>query len=61
MHVLIQLPIVIGSQGETSKCYHNFYLNQMTSGYINYNQYIQTKIKNKLYMKAIYYACFKWE
>ena len=28
---------------------------------MNYNQYIQNKIKNKLRMKAINYACFKLE
>ena len=28
---------------------------------VNYNQYIQDKIKNKLSMKAINHACFKLE
>ena len=28
---------------------------------INYNQYIQNKIKSKLCVKAINYACFKLE
>ena len=28
---------------------------------VNYNQYIQDKIKNKLRMKAINHACFKLE
>ena len=31
----------------------------MNSWCINYNQYIQNKIKNKLHVKAINYACFK--
>ena len=37
----------------------NFNLNQINSWCINYNQYIQNKIKNKLHMKAINYAFFK--
>ena len=28
---------------------------------MNYNQYIQNKIKNKLRIKTINYACFKLE
>ena len=28
---------------------------------MNYNQYIQNKIKNKLRMKEMTYACFKLE
>ena len=39
----------------------NFNLTQMNSWYMRYNQYIQNKNKNKLHMKAIYYACFKLE
>ena len=39
----------------------NFNLTQINSWCINYNQYIQNKIKNKLRMKAINYACFKLE
>ena len=39
----------------------NFHLTQINSWYISYNQYIQNKIKNKLCIKAINYACFKLE
>ena len=39
----------------------NFTLTQMSSWCISYNQYIQIKIKNKLGMKSINYACFKLE
>ena len=39
----------------------NFSLTQINSWCISYNQYIQNKIKNKLCMKAINYACFKLE
>ena len=53
--------IVIGSQKKTSKCWLNFNLNQINSWCINYNQYIQNKIKTNYAMKAISYACFKLE
>ena len=53
--------IVIGSQRKTSKCQLNFKLNQINSGCINYNQYIENKFKNMLSMQAINYACFKLE
>ena len=36
-------------------------LNQIKSCCINYNQYIQNKIKNKLHTKPINYARFKLE
>ena len=39
----------------------NFNLDQINSSCINYNQYIQNKIKNKLIMKTINYTCFKLE
>ena len=39
----------------------NFNLTQITLWCICYNQYIQNKIKNKLFMKAVNYACFKLE
>ena len=39
----------------------NFNLTQINSWCINYNQYIQNKIKNKLRMKAINYVCFRLE
>ena len=39
----------------------NFNLDQINSWWINYNQYIQNKIKKKLRMKATNYACFKLE
>ena len=39
----------------------NFNHNQINSWCINYNQYIQNKIKNKLPMRAINYSCFKLE
>ena len=39
----------------------NFNLTQINSCCINYSQYIQNKIENKLRMKAINYACFKLE
>ena len=38
-----------------------FNLNQINSWCINYNQYMQNKIKSKLFMKAINYKCFKLE
>ena len=38
-----------------------FNLDQINSSCINYNQYIQNKIKNKLIMKTINYTCFKLE
>ena len=53
--------IIIGSSRKTSKCYLNFNLNQIHFWWINYNQYIQNKIKNKLSMKAINYACSRLE
>ena len=34
-------------------------LNQINFWCINYNRYIQNKIKNKLRMKTMNYACFK--
>ena len=37
----------------------NFNLNQINPWFINYNQYIQNKTKNKLHMEAINYACFE--
>ena len=39
----------------------NFNFTQINSWCINYNQYIENKIKNKLPIKAINYACFKLE
>ena len=33
----------------------------MNSWCISYNQYIENKIKNKLRIKSINYACFKLE
>ena len=36
----------------------NFNHNEVTSCCINGNQYIQNKIKNKLHVKAIKFACF---
>ena len=39
----------------------NFNLTQINCWCINYNQYIENKIKNKLRMKAINFACFKLE
>ena len=39
----------------------NFSFTQINSCCVNYNQYIQNKIKNKLRMKAINFACFKLE
>ena len=39
----------------------SFTLTQTNSLCINYNQYIQKKIKDKLHMKAINYACFRLE
>ena len=39
----------------------HFNLDQIGSWFINYNQYIQNKIKNKFLMKALNYACFKLE
>ena len=37
----------------------NFDLNQVNFWFINYNKYIQNKIKSKLHMKVINYVCFK--
>ena len=39
----------------------NFNLAQINFWCISYNQYIRSKIKNKVWMKAINYACFKLE
>ena len=39
----------------------NFKLTQINCWCISYNQYIKNKIKKKLCMKAINYACFKLE
>ena len=39
----------------------NFDFTQINSWCRNYDQYIQKKIKNKLRMKAVNYACFKLE
>ena len=39
----------------------NFNLNQINSWSINYNQYIQNMIKNKIRMKAINYEFLKLE
>ena len=39
----------------------NFNFTQINSCCVNYNQYIQNKIKNKLRMKAINFACFTLE
>lgn len=38
-----------------------FNLTQIYSLCINYNQYIQNKVKNKFRMKAVNYKCFKPE
>ena len=54
MHVLIQLLLHREKQV-------NFNLIQRKSCSINYNQYIQNKIKNKICMKAVNYECFKLE
>ena len=39
----------------------NFNINEINFWYVNYNQYIQNKIKNKLHIKTINYTCFKLE
>ena len=36
-----------------------FLFNQIKFWCVNYNQYIQNKIKKKLTMKAINYVCYK--
>ena len=51
--------IVIDSQRK--QVILNFNLTQIKSWCINYNQYIQNKINNKLRMNAIDYTCFKLE
>ena len=42
-----------------SKCDLYFNLNQVNSWFINCNLYTQNKIKNKLCVEVINYACFK--
>ena len=54
MHVLIQL------QNNNWFSKSNINLNQINS-WLNYNHYIQNKIKSKFYMKTIDYAYFKLE
>ena len=58
MDVLIQLKIMIKVHKE-KQVNVNFNFNQINFWCINYNQYIQNKIKNKLRMKAVNYAYFK--
>ena len=53
--------IVIGSQNKEKQVNVNFNLIERNSLWISYNQYIQKKIKHKLCMKPINYACFKLE
>ena len=58
MDVLIQLKNMIKVHKE-KQVNVNFNFNQINFWCINYNQYIQNKIKNKLRMKAVNYAYFK--
>ena len=53
--------MVANSQRKISKFKHNFNLTQKNPWCINYNQYIQNKVKNILQMKAINSACYKME
>ena len=53
--------IVTGSHTQKKQIILNFNLPQINSWCLNYNHCIQNKIKNKLRMKAIHYACFKLE
>ena len=53
--------IVTGSQRKTRICKLSFNLSQISSWCLNYKLYIQNKMKNKLQMKALNYACFKPE
>ena len=61
MHVLIQLQNSNWFIKKTCKCCFNFKLNHINAWRINYNQYTQNKIENKLRTKAIDHACFKLE
>ena len=60
MHVLIQLQNSNWST-KKNKVKVKFNLTPINIWCINYNQYIQNKIKNKLHMKTKYHARFKLE
>ena len=57
--LLIQIKIVL--LDKEKQAHVAFNLDQINSSCVNYHQYIQNKIQNKLHMKAINYARFKLE